>query len=914
MSSATTAHIINHTHWDREWFLTSEYTSRWIPRLIDKIEQIANENPDFRFLFDGQTLVIEDLLVVDPSYEARVRSLLQSGILQLGPYYCQPDWQLTCGELLIRNLMLGRQDVEALGGQPLTVGWLVDTFGHSGQAPQLHRFMGIDAVFVWRGSSLLEPYFSWRGPDGSELLAINLFGGYRNLYGVTHAPEVALNRLQSEVKKLAPFYPTPDIPLFDGYDLEDDPEDPVRFYAREFPDGVTVDGSVLQLREATPESFARDIARRNLELPTVKGELNSGKYGATFPGTFSARTYLKLMAHDCEHLLFSVAEPLAVMARMHGRRYPTETHETWTRKLLQNVVHDCICGVSIDQVHEKMVDSYRRLHHAMTEGIEASLAATLAEFQTGTYAVSTNPFTASNWQIAGGSLFQSRTEGVGIWPITAQYNVQNISQPAGNFTWHNDHYKAVLQSDGALKLGDGRYGVLTVSREHGDTYSAQSGERLGVVQPISPPLLVQRSAHHAVVEYQGTWRGEQEEVSVDVRLTFDPSPLIRWEIDLDSRGADLRVDMLFATELANSKVYASMPFELVKRPKADRDLLPAALSPELSNVLLGQRELNAVTDFPFHDFVALSSDRKPSVAVFSKGLRSYRADDEGAIMLTLRRAVEWVTKADLPDRIGDAGPFFYVPDARCERRVRHEIGLVAGQFEPQSMTLQQLNAAFQNPPLIVHANAKGERQAWQLLQEDLPLSSLSLSGDSVLARFYNPTSRSVAFARSVRQTDLWGKEMNTVSQVAPGKIVTVRVPEPASGEWKESKDEGPAITLLTPPRWRDGGNQGRPDHAVLDLLQQKMDVLASQLETVRKQEDDATGTDRLRLQHRGYVLERELLEMRLSHALNSRKLEQGPSPDHDALYGVDPEIAEIGKALNRLRIKRRIFDYVVQAI
>ena len=39
--SKTNVHIINHTHWDREWFLTSVYTSRWIPGLIDKLERLA---------------------------------------------------------------------------------------------------------------------------------------------------------------------------------------------------------------------------------------------------------------------------------------------------------------------------------------------------------------------------------------------------------------------------------------------------------------------------------------------------------------------------------------------------------------------------------------------------------------------------------------------------------------------------------------------------------------------------------------------------------------------------------------------------------------------------------------------------------------------------------------------------------
>ena len=254
MSTPTTIHIINHTHWDREWFLTSEYTSRWIPRLIDRIQQLAASNPDYRFLFDGQTLVIEDLLLVAPEYEERVRALIKAGNLQIGPYYCQPDWQLTGGELLIRNLLYGQQVVARYGGT-MDVGWLVDTFGHISQSPQIHRLFAIDSVYVWRGVPVMQPYFKWQGADGSKLLTINLFGGYRNLYGVTHVPQVAVERLYTEVRKLRPYYPTSDVPLFDGYDLEDDPEDPVSFYAE--ARGI---GEDVVLLEKTAAGFALDAA------------------------------------------------------------------------------------------------------------------------------------------------------------------------------------------------------------------------------------------------------------------------------------------------------------------------------------------------------------------------------------------------------------------------------------------------------------------------------------------------------------------------------------------------------------------------------------------------------------------------------------------------------------------------------
>ncbi|MCB0049346.1 MAG: hypothetical protein KDE01_17410, partial [Caldilineaceae bacterium] len=145
----TTAHIINHTHWDREWFLTATYTSRWIPQLIERIETLAAANRDFRYLFDGQTLVLEDLAAVAPEYVPRAEALIGAGSLTVGPYYCQPDWQLTDGELLIRNLIIGQQDTRRHGGAMRT-GWLVDTFGHISQAPQIHRLFGIDAVYVWR--------------------------------------------------------------------------------------------------------------------------------------------------------------------------------------------------------------------------------------------------------------------------------------------------------------------------------------------------------------------------------------------------------------------------------------------------------------------------------------------------------------------------------------------------------------------------------------------------------------------------------------------------------------------------------------------------------------------------------------------------------------------------------------------
>ncbi len=908
----TNLHIINHTHWDREWFLTSIYTSRWIPGLIDSLEQRAAANPGFRFLLDGQTLVVEDLLAVKPQAARQVQALISAGNLTTGPYYCQPDWQLSAGELLIRNLLYGQQDMRRLGGwMPpggwMQTGWLVDVFGHISQAPQIHRMFGIHAVYIWRGVPRLEPYFNWRGSDGSRLLTINLFGGYRNLYGVTRAPEVAVRRLLAEVAKLKPFYPTPDIPLFDGYDLEDNPEDPLSFYAQ----SAELDPD-LTLLEATPQSFAHYIAQLHLSLPTLEGELNSGKYGATFPGVFSTRTYLKIMAYDCQRLLYTLVEPLAALASLKtGVPYPGERIESWGRKLLQNAVHDCICGVSIDQVHEKMEVSYRQVFDELQAGLRPLLGKLLWDFAPGLYAISSDPFEQETWQVVGSALFQAHTHGVGLWPVIASFPVQASDEPVQVFTWRNAYYEAHLGPDGLVHLGEGTLGRLLVYAEDGDAYSEELGERLGVLLPRSQPVVIEKSSRHCVVAYNCEWSASERMVAAGVRIHFDPSPLVRWEIELDSRGADLRVEMVFETGL-QGEVIAGMPFDLVARPEVDTDLLPRQLPAELENVLIGQRELEAVKSFPFHGLVGISSP-SVSAAVLARGLHACSVQ-AGVISLTLRRTLEWLTRPNLRKRVGDAGPFFYVPDARCERRVRHELAYVTGPQSIDSIAFQRLAAAFLNPPLIVRTRGGGENTSWQALQEDLPLSSLQLQDGALLARFYNPTSQAQSLSRSYPETDVWGQSKAQITDVASKHIASLLVQNIESFACG-SQDNPPAeIELLSAPVWRVGENHGSPDPAVLARLEAQIIILSDQIKENSAAISQCQGAERLRQQHRGFILERECLELQLSLLLNQRKLEQGGVSTEESLYQPDEEIAALGAALNSLRIQRRIFDYVVQVL
>jgi hypothetical protein len=564
--------------------------------------------------------------------------------------------------------------------------------------------------------------------------------------------------------------------------------------------------------------------------------------------------------------------------------------------------------VSIDQVHEKMEHSYRQAFAGMVADIETSLAGIFRPFAAADYAVGLNPFPSDQWQAVGDEIVHVQTGGMGVWPIVEREPIEQVTEPIESFRWQNEYYHATVDANGVVRLGDASLGRLVVSAEHGDTYSEEAGEQLSILTPTGPPMIVERSRQHAVIAFEGKWAAPGTMVTTGVRLSLDQSPLLKWEIDLDSRGTNLRVDLLFETG-QQGEIAAGMPFDTVRRPFTDTDLLPRQLPEELQNVLLGQRELNRVATFPMHDYVAIG-DGEMMTAILSKGIRSYACTESGTITLHLRRAVEWVTEAGLRDRIGDAGPFFYVPDARCERPVRHEVAVAIGLKSAASTIFQSLLAAYQNPPLVVRHRGNGEETHWQFLQEAVPMSSVQVINGAVLARFYNPTDEKRPFSRPRQATDVWGRPGATVAHILPKQILTVRL----DGALPETEETGRVPELLAPPTWRVGANAALPDRAILQQLEAKIERLAAQLAALEPRLAETTGAEHLRWQHQSYVWQREKLESELSLLLNRRKLADGGALGHGYLYEPDQEIAATGLALNRLRIKRRIFDYIIQAI
>ena len=172
--TTTTVHVISHTHWDREWYLTFEQYRTRLVDLVDGVLDRMERDPRFTFFhLDGQSIVIEDYLEIRPERERELRKRVEEGRLLVGPWFVMPDMFLVSGESLVRNLTRGIRTAEKFG-RTMRVGYIPDPFGHISQMPQLLTGMGLDGAILWRGFGGLKAEYLWRSPDGSEVVLSHL--------------------------------------------------------------------------------------------------------------------------------------------------------------------------------------------------------------------------------------------------------------------------------------------------------------------------------------------------------------------------------------------------------------------------------------------------------------------------------------------------------------------------------------------------------------------------------------------------------------------------------------------------------------------------------------------------------------------------------------------------------------------
>lgn len=373
MTKKRRAHIISHTHWDREWYLPYEKHHVRLIALVDALLDKLDQGGEFKsFYLDGQTIILEDYLQVRPENKERLEKHIQDGRVLIGPWYILQDAFLTSGEANVRNMQIGHQDAKRYG-EPAKIGYFPDTFGLVGQTPQLMQQSGIGNAFFGRGvkptgfnntvaDGGYESSFSeliWEGPDGSKVLGILFANWYSNGNEVPVEEEAARAYWDRKLADAEKYASTGELLYMNGCDhqpIQLDLPEAIAMAEKLYPDTEFIHSNLPDYLKALEQASEGKV------LSTVQGELRSQRTDGwgTLVNTASARVYLKQMNQEGQAILEKVAEPLASMAHLLGKKYPHHLFTYAWKTLMQNHPHDSICGCSVDEVHREMVTRFAK--------------------------------------------------------------------------------------------------------------------------------------------------------------------------------------------------------------------------------------------------------------------------------------------------------------------------------------------------------------------------------------------------------------------------------------------------------------------------------------------------------------------------------------------------------------------------
>ncbi len=789
--------VVPHTHWDREWYRPFEHFRLMLGSVVDEVLDTLERDPEFTsFTLDGQAVVLEDYVAVRAENEPRLRSLIESDRIEIGPSYVLPDEFLVGGEALVRNLLIGRAVCERFGGQPSPAGYLPDSFGHPLQLPQILAGFGIDSFLFSRGLGdqldELGVAFNWVAPDGSAVLALQLLADYSNFADVAGADDGEA-RVRALRERFGPALARADaheVVLCNGTD-----------HSRLQPEMPAV---CAELERRIPGS-AFTIAKysdyvsalRTAELPSWTGELLGSRLQNVLRGVNSARVYLKQANERAEQRLLSVETLAALCTLRVGTSFPLEDFTLAWRELLKCQPHDSICGCSCDEVHRDMLARYASLDRTLdflagdavaeldgsADDGRLGLVNSLPYARSGTVRVQgAGP---TNVELSG---FEART--VELAPVAT-------AAPRQGDSIESDGFRVQVAADGTLAIEDldrgrrfERLHALEDELDMGDLYnfcpvqgacvrrSSVASARILSEGPVCWELEV---SYHGEVPsgLDDALRPQPETVALSlttvVRL-IRGSGRVEFETTIDNRATDHRLRVVFPVGDAPGPVRAEGQFALVERPIAPPEPRAEWCEPPDAT----QHTAGAVALGP--------------IALLTRGLPEYeaRAGERGAeLCLTMLRCVGVISRAAnvISTRPVAAGPQVPTPEGQCLGRHVLEYALRFDADALGEVALLRESQDYRRPFLAV---APGVRFAPPLgLEGDIVFSCLkgAEDGDGLIMRAFNPgpettTARvlgPVAVERVRLDESGASPAANGAVEVGPGQIVTLRLRPARSG-------------------------------------------------------------------------------------------------------------------------------------
>ena len=331
-----TVHMIGNAHLDPVWLWRREdgvdaalATARSACDRLDEYRQ-------FIFTCSASWMHVE-VERIDPTLFERIRRFVDAGRWQIvGGMVIQPDCNLPSAESFRKQLEHGQRYFRDRLGEAATVGYNVDSFGHTAYLPRFLQAAGIDAyAFMRPGPNekrLPSSLFRWRSPDGAEVTAFRIAGSYS-------AREVDLRKHVGRALAAMPEATEHTMCFFGVGDHGGGPTKQQIEWILANADSI--DGARLVISH--PRAFFDAVADLSDSLPVVTGELQHHAIGC-----YSVERRLKVAMRRAEAGLVAAEQAVELFGGDDAAACRNTLRDAWD-DVLFNQFHDVLGGTSLDR-------------------------------------------------------------------------------------------------------------------------------------------------------------------------------------------------------------------------------------------------------------------------------------------------------------------------------------------------------------------------------------------------------------------------------------------------------------------------------------------------------------------------------------------------------------------------------------
>ncbi|GHU78129.1 alpha-mannosidase [Spirochaetia bacterium] len=359
-STVPEIHLIGHAHIDHAWLWHIGETERKVARTYINMVRLAEEYPGFVFI-QTQPAQLEIIKNEYPDIFNAVKEAYKKGNWEPnGGMWVEADCNISGGESLVRQFLVGKQANREMLGYEADTLWLPDVFGYAAALPQILAGCRIKYFVTskinWNDTTRF-PYdtFIWKGIDGSGVKTHYISSrerGYNGKVSPHFLSEIWGQIQHKEIQSAA-----------------------INSVGEGDGGGGTARGDLEMAKrlanlEGAPKSGWKKVSEAldsifdpAVQWPEWRGEL----YLELHRGTYTTQAKTKRYNRKLEFALRNTELYFAIAAQEGWASYPQEELLKNWKALLTNQFHDIIPGSSIHRVYVEAEAAYQKIEASLAE-------------------------------------------------------------------------------------------------------------------------------------------------------------------------------------------------------------------------------------------------------------------------------------------------------------------------------------------------------------------------------------------------------------------------------------------------------------------------------------------------------------------------------------------------------------------